>query len=145
MVKKISARLGSERGFTLIELLVVVLIIGILSAIAVPQYFKVVEKGKSAEAFQWLSGLKGAQERYLAKNGSYATDTASTTLDVNLGGLSKYTGSAITITTTPSWTITLTRKAPVPAVYGSYVITYIAPPGTYTCSNTDCSADLLPQ
>lgn len=136
---------SSERGFTLIELLVVVLIIGILSAIAVPQYFKVVEKGKSAEAFQWISGLKGAQERYLAKNGNYATDTLATTLDVNLGNLSKYTGSAVTVTTTPSWSITLTRKTPAPAVYGTYVITYTAPPGNFTCSQTDCSADLIPQ
>jgi prepilin-type N-terminal cleavage/methylation domain-containing protein len=58
----------SGAGFTLIELLVVVLIIGILAAIAVPQYFKVVEKGKFVESMQWLNSLKGAQERYLAKN-----------------------------------------------------------------------------
>ncbi len=61
-------RVLSGAGFTLIELLVVVLIIGILAAIAVPQYFKVVEKGKFVESMQWLNSLKGAQERYLAKN-----------------------------------------------------------------------------
>jgi prepilin-type N-terminal cleavage/methylation domain-containing protein len=132
-------------GFTLIELLVVVLIIGILAAIAVPQYFKVVEKGKSAESFQWISGLKGAQERYLAKNGTYATGAIGpSTFDVNLGNMKYFTASSLTNTTTPSWVLTLTRAAPTPAVYGAYIITYIAPPGTITCNVQACSDDLLP-
>lgn len=137
-----------ESGFTLIELLVVVLVIGILAAIAVPQYFKVVEKGKVAEVFQWINGLKGAQERYLAKNGLYfAGSVTSTSFDVNLGNMTKYTVpvGGITTTATPSWSITMTRNAPCPSVYGCYTVTYTAPPGTMTCSQSDCTTDLLPQ
>jgi prepilin-type N-terminal cleavage/methylation domain-containing protein len=145
MTNRLRGLLRSKKGFTLIELLVVVLIIGILAAIAVPQYFKVVEKGKFAETMQWVNGLKGAQERYLAKNGVYHSGAVTaTTFDVNLGTMGKFTASAVTTTGTPSWSITLARVTPCPAVYGCYTVTYAAPPGTITCSSTDCSQDLLP-
>ncbi len=54
----------NQQGFTLIELLVVVLIIGILTAVALPQYTTAVEKSRAAEALTLMSAMTGSIERY---------------------------------------------------------------------------------
>ncbi len=61
------------KGFTLIELLVVVLIIGILSAIALPLYEKTVWKSRSTHLLALVKNLANAQEVYFMENGTYAT------------------------------------------------------------------------
>lgn len=70
------------KGFTLIELLVVVLIIGILSAVALPQYQKAVNKSRTVNMLTLLRSLKDAEERHYMSTGEYTTDWES--LDVAL-------------------------------------------------------------
>ena len=59
---------GERRGFTLIELLVVVLIIGILAAVAVPQYQKAVEKSRVTEALQNIKVIEDCFKMYILEN-----------------------------------------------------------------------------
>ena len=158
-ITKIKNNRKGQSGFTLIELLVVVLIIGILAAIAVPQYFKVVEKGKAAEAMAILDSIRGAQERYLATNGNYcAGDPTAAAAPCAGWDLPAVTMKYFTVSANmapaggagvaPSWNMTLQRRNPAPAGYGQYTITYNVTSGnapTFACPQSTCQGDLMPQ
>ncbi len=72
--------MNNNKGFTLVELLVVVLIIGILAAMAMPAYFKAVERARASEADTMVGTVVNAQQRYKMKTGKFATKWTS--LDV---------------------------------------------------------------
>jgi type IV pilus assembly protein PilE len=74
----------NKQAFTLIELLVVVFIIGILAAIALPQYQKAVQKSRAYTAMQNVKALAEANRVHKLVTGQYTTDMNK--LDITLRG-----------------------------------------------------------
>ena len=120
-------RQRSRSGFTLVELAVVVVIIGVLASFGVPRFLDAVERSKASEAFGYLSSLRAAQERYIARQGEYASTLSD--LDIQFTH-PKYFDYSCDISTalgdtggSCNWSYTLTRSG-ASAGYGSYTVTF---------------------
>ena len=109
---------GKNAGFTLIELLVVVLIIGILAAIALPQYTKAVEKSRAAQALAVLKSFGQAYQAYYMANGDYPTSFDQLDLDMSAwtGNEKWYSGSGAATRSNEDWSLQLVNAS------GSHVL-----------------------
>jgi len=104
-----------DQGFTLIELLVVIIIIGILSAIALPAFLSQANKAKQSEAKQYVASINKGQQAYYAENPSFATELGILGLGIK-SQTTNYTytiqasGSAASALATPATTAQATLK-----------------------------------
>ncbi len=97
--------MSDRQGFTLIELLIVLIIIGILAAIAIPQFSRTREKAYFAAMKSDVRNLAAQQELYYATNYQYST---------SLADLGFVASEAVNITATASnagWTAVATHQA----------------------------------
>ena len=119
MRKVAKAKRKKSKGFTLIELLVVVAIVGILAAIAIPQFAAYRQRGFRARVESDVRNAATAQEAYFVDNSTYASGACTT--------LPGFTGSG-NITCTTNGTAT---NFTVTAVYSGdgYTCTWTSNPG----------------
>lgn len=75
-------RRNAHRGFTLLELLVVVIIIGILAAVALPQFGRATEKARQAEAMSLLGAIRTAELIYYQENSKFTNTTSELSADI---------------------------------------------------------------
>jgi len=97
--------IGKAIGFTLIELLVVVLIIGILAAVALAQYQKVVEKSKATQALTLLKSVGQAAEAYYLANGTEFSSFDELSLDIPWTGNTQVRSQAQESKSNAEWSL----------------------------------------
>ena len=122
-----------KQGFTLIELLVVVLIIGILSSIALPQYERAVRRARGAEAVLAAKTVAEAANLYFFERRQYPTSMSD--LTVKAADLKNF-NLEFERTSNSALNIKIT------ALSGQAVLTVACSRGkivSRTCAGTDCS------
>ena len=102
-----------NEGFTLIELLVVIIIIGILSAIALPSFLNQANKARESEAKQYAGSLNRAQQAYFLENNTFGnTITAlGVGIDSQTANYVYFVTSETDVAISPSYDATTQAKA----------------------------------
>jgi type IV pilus assembly protein PilE len=102
-----------EAGFTLIELVVVMVVIGILAAIAIPNYSEYVLRGHRSAAQAYISDLASRQSQFFLDRRRYADTVAALNVPAPAEIASRYTITVVAVAGPPAaFTLTATPSGP---------------------------------
>ena len=110
-----------QRGFTLVEWMIVVAIIGILAAIAIPQFAAYRERGFIASMQSDMNAVRVAEEAYCVQNNTYVATSAPQTDLSAYGGVTVSAGNGISVAAKTAiatdYTITVTSDKTAKKVF----------------------------
>ncbi len=135
-----------NEGFTLIELLVVIIIIGILSAIALPSFLNQANKAKQSEAKEYTGSMNRAQQAYYLENTAFTSSIGALglgiltqTVNYNYTSNPSGTGSAAVVTNQAGVN---TAGAPLKAYVGGVEVTNVGATSDATTIGILCESSL---
>lgn len=115
--------MGGQKGFSLMELMIAVVIIGILTAVALPSYQNFVVKGNRAAAQAFMMDVANREKQYLLDARAYAATLGALGMTVPADVGQHYTSITIAVTSAPpTFTITATPTSSQQASDGALTL-----------------------
>ena len=114
---------GRSAGFTIPELMIALLVLGVLTAVALPSFIDSIRKGRRSEAFAALAAMQQAQERWRTNKATYTVDLA----ELGLPASSKYY----------EFTLSPPSASASDRAFG-YIVTAVGKDGTSQANDAQC-------
>ncbi|MBR9876639.1 MAG: pilin [Vibrionaceae bacterium] len=133
-----------QQGFTLIELMIVVAVIGVLAAIAIPQYQNYVAKSELGAGLATITSVRTNVEDYIVTNGSFPDGKTAGQLPADLGAINPKNADISFDDSTKNILLTFKATGNSPDINGAKIALNRASGGAWTCK-ANPAAKLLPK